>query len=82
MRYLLATAIITVLLATPSRAQMSQAPEKTPLDLVYEKEKKDREDNERQYNVQMKRLKAQVPAASNSDPWKGVRSTGDANAKR
>jgi hypothetical protein len=84
MRYVLAAAIVTAIaLPAPARAQMgSTAPQKTPLQLQYEREKKEQDDNERDYNAQMKRLKGQGPATTSSDPWKGVRPTADSPAKR
>jgi len=70
-------ALIAVL-ATPAAAQMGsrsgagQQREKTPLDLQYEKERIEQQENERAYNEQMKRMKSQGPAAK-ADPWAGVR---------
>ena len=80
MRFLFAAALITVLMAPAAQAQFSSrdAKQKTPLDLIYERQERDQKENERQYNAQMKRLKAQGPTATSNDPWKGVRSTGDA----
>lgn len=76
------------LLAAPAAAQMGsrsgvgQQQPKTPLDLQYEKERQDQQENERAYNEQMKRMKTQSPAAK-SDPWAGVRPTTETNnAKR
>jgi hypothetical protein len=86
MRYVLAAAIIAVSLpavaiiaAPPAQAQFStgKSKEKTPLDLIYERQERERMENERQYNMQMKRLKAQGPTSTSRDPWKGVRSTAD-----
>ena len=83
MRYVFTAAMVTVILATPVRAQMgNNAPEKTPLQLKYEREDKERAENESAYNTQMKRLKALRPATTNADPWKGVRATPDSPAKR
>ena len=77
MRYILAaTATIAILAAAaiPARAQFgSQSAQKTPLELQYEREAKERAEDEKAYNTTMKRLKAQGPAATNSDPWKTVR---------
>jgi hypothetical protein len=71
------------MLTGPAYSQISTGNEKqkTPLDLKYEREETERKENERAYNAQMKRLKSQGTATS-SDPWKGVRSTTDSNAKR
>jgi hypothetical protein len=85
MRHFFAATVMTMaLFAGTAQAQMSlgNKGEKTPLDLKYEREDADRKENERAYNDQMKRLKGQGPAATSSDPWKGVRSSTDANAKR
>lgn len=81
MRYLLAT-IITVTLAGPACAQMNMNKQKSPLDLKYEREEREQKENEQAYNEQMKRMKKQGPVTTNSDPWKGVRSTSDSNVKR
>jgi hypothetical protein len=84
MRHFFAAIAIMALSAGTAQAQMSlgNKGEKTPLDLKYEREDAERKENERAYNAQMKRLKTQGPAATSSDPWKGVRSSTDANAKR
>jgi hypothetical protein len=84
MRYVLAAAILAVLAATPALAQFSggQDKQKTPLDLKYEKEENDQKENERAYNDQMKRLKAQQPTSASSDPWKTFRPAGDSSTKR
>ena len=84
MKYLLAAAFVTILLSAPARAQLNKglSPEKTPLDLKYEREEKEQKETEKAYNDQMKRLKAQNPSSSNSDPWKAVRPTGDSGSKR
>ena len=68
-------------LVGPAASQMSQGNQKTPLDLMYEKERQDQQANERAYNEQMKRLKSQTPAAK-TDPWAGVRPANETNAKR
>jgi hypothetical protein len=70
-------------LANPVYAQFSSnSGQKTPLQLQYEREEAEQKENERQYNTQMKRLKAQVPAAAASDPWRKVRPATDATAKK
>ena len=75
--------VVTVFaaLATPAAAQMSQGNQKTPLELLYERERLDQQANERAYNDQMKRLKAQNPTAK-SDPWAGVRPTNETNSTK
>jgi len=60
----------------------NQGKQKTPLDLQYEREAQDQQANERAYNEQMKRLKAQAPTNAKTDPWAGVRPANDTNAKR
>ena len=73
---------MTAALVAPAAAQMSQGNQKTPLQLMYEKEAQDQKANEQAYNEQMKRLKSQAPAAKN-DPWAGVRPAGESTgAKR
>lgn len=82
MRYLVAAAVTMAMLAGPAYSQMNLGPEKDPLMLKYERQDKERAENEKAYNETMKRLKSQAPAATNSDPWKTVRPTAESNAKR
>ena len=79
-RTLLAAAILTAF-AVPALAQFSQGGQKTPLQLKYEREEQEQKENEKAYNDQMKRLKAQKPTAK-SDPWAGVRSSDEANSTK
>lgn len=81
MRYLYTMAMMAALVV-PASAQFSTGKEKTPLELQYEREDAERKENERLYNDQMKRLKAQAPTRTNNDPWSKVRSAPDASAKR
>ena len=53
-----------------------------PLELKYERERRERKENEKAYNATMKRLKGQAPAVTNSDPWKRVRPADNSTAKR
>jgi hypothetical protein len=84
-RVLAATAVMAMMasLAGPAAAQraMSQGNHKTPLELQYEREKRDQEANEKAYNDQMQRMRSSGPAAK-SDPWAGVRPANETNAKR
>jgi hypothetical protein len=84
-RIFAATAVMAMMasLAGPAAAQrgMSQGNHKTPLELQYEREKRDQEANERAYNEQMQRMRSSGPAAK-SDPWAGVRPANETNAKR
>jgi hypothetical protein len=79
MKRVLAAAAVIAVLAAPAAAQMGsrsgvgQQREKTPLDLLYEKERIEQQENERAYNEQMKRMKTQGGPAAKSDPWAGVR---------
>lgn len=84
MRYLVAAAMTMAMLTGPAYSFEMTNTTKDPLALKYEREEKERADAEKDYNVQMKRLKAQAPAATKNDPWSGVRpaSSGDASAKR
>jgi Ni/Co efflux regulator RcnB len=81
MKRLLAAAAMTAVLAGPAAAQMSQGQQKTPLQLLYEKERQDQIANEHAYNEHMKRSKSQGTAPK-TDPWAGVRPANDTNAKR
>src|SRR5215831_6500551 len=57
MRYVLAVAMLTTLVS-PVYAQFgSNSGQKTPLQLKYEREEAEQKENERQYEIQMKRLK-------------------------
>jgi hypothetical protein len=88
MRYLFAAAMTMAVLtmAVPTRpayAQMNMGADKTPLQLKYEREDRERAENEKAYNATMKRLKSQAPATTNSDPWKTVRpASGESTGKR
>ncbi len=81
MRYLFAAAVTMAVLAGPAYAQMSTGADKTPLQLKYEREDKERAENEKAYNDTMKRLKSQRPTTTNSDPWKTVRPASNSSAK-
>ena len=78
MRYLFAAAMTMAMLTTPAHSQK----QKTPLQLKYEREDRERAENEKDYNATMQRLKSQAPATTNADPWKTVRPTTESNAKR
>ena len=82
MRYFFAAAVTMVVLTGPAYAQMSMGADKTPLQLKYEREDRERAENEKAYNATMKRLKSQAPATTSSDPWKTVRPASESNAKR
>ena len=82
MRYLFAAAMTMAMLTGPAYSQMSAGPEKNPLQLKYEREDRERAENEKDYNATMQRLKSQAPATTNSDPWKTVRPPSESNAKR
>jgi len=78
-----ATMVMMASLAGPAAAQkaMSQGNHKTPLELQYEREKREQVENERAYDDYMKRNKSGAPTAK-SDPWAGVRPANETNAKR
>jgi hypothetical protein len=82
MRYLVATAMTMAMLSGPAYSFEMNADRKDPLTLKYEREDKEKADAEKDYNAQMKRLKAQAPAKAKVDPWSGVRPATDASAKR
>lgn len=82
MRYLFAAAV-AMTIAGPAHAQFNVSGDsKDPLQLKYEREEKEKAENERAYNETMKRLKMQAPAKTSSDPWKTVRPTSEADNKR
>ena len=83
MKRTLSAAAVLATLAGPAYSQMgATGKQPTPLDLQYERERKEQQENERAYNEQMKRLKSQAPATTKSDPWAGVRPSNETNAKR
>ena len=83
MRYLFAAAMTMAMLTGPAYSQMSAgAGAKPRSQLKYEREDRERAENEKAYNATMKRLKSQAPATTNSDPWKTVRPASESNAKR
>jgi hypothetical protein len=65
----------------PSSSDVDPA-NRDPLELKYEPERREREENEKAYNATMKRLKGQAPATTSSDPWKQVRPADNSTAKR
>jgi hypothetical protein len=75
MRTFFATAMAIAMLAGPAHAFDMTPDSKDPLQLKYEREEQEKKDIERDYNAQMKRLKAQAPTTTKKDPWAGVRST-------
>jgi hypothetical protein len=88
MRYLLAATMALAMLASPAYAQMkagstndSNEANKDPLQLQYERDKRERDQNEKSYNETMKRLKGQAPTSAKSDPWKIVRPATDSSKR-
>jgi hypothetical protein len=85
MKRILAAAVMVGILTGPASSQRGGAGDgghKTPLQLKYEKEDQDRRDSEKAYDETMKRLKSQAPAATQSDPWAGVRPPPDPKNRR
>jgi hypothetical protein len=85
MKRILAVAVTMGLLAEPASSQVSMGGDgghKTPLQLKYENEERDRRESERAYNDTMKRLKSQAPTPTKSDPWSGVRPNPESNTRR
>jgi hypothetical protein len=82
MRYLFAAALTMAILTSPAYSQMNLGPDKDPLALKYEREDKERAENEKAYNETMKRLKKQAPTTTSSDPWKTVRPASEQTTKR
>lgn len=87
-RYRFAAAVMLAMLAGPAYAQrggsaanLGDTPNKDPLQLQYEREDRERAQNEKSYNETMKRLKSQAPAKSSSDPWKIVRPATDSSKR-
>ena len=82
MRCLFAAVMTMAMLAGPAYSQMNMGPEKDPLQLKYEREEKEKAENEKAYNETMKRLKTQAPAKTSSDPWKTVRPASEPAANK
>ena len=95
MRPFLAAVVMMAILAGPAyspRPAYSQGSKpspqdvdpanRDPLELKYERERREREENEKAYNATMKRLKGQAPTTTSSDPWKQVRPADNSTAKR
>ena len=82
MRYFFAAAVTMAMLMGPAYSQIGLGPEKTPLDLKYEREDREKAENEKAYNETMKRLKKQPDAKATSDPWKTVRPASETDSKR
>jgi len=68
-------------LATPSYAQFKAQDSKDPLQLQYEREAKERQDIDKDYDATMKRTRANAPVAKR-DPWATVRPSAGADSKR
>jgi len=81
MKIFVAVAVTMAMLTGSASAQKSNSPHKDPLTLQYEREKKDQEDIERDYNAAMKRSRSQGPAPK-TDPWAGVRPANNTDGKR
>jgi hypothetical protein len=84
MKRSLAALAVMGMLAGPAYSQISKGGggEKSPLQLQYEKDERDRKENERAYEEQMKRLRSQAPAPATRDPWAGVRPASEPNTRR
>jgi hypothetical protein len=84
MRYpIFAAMVMVTVLAGRAHAQNDVDPaNKDPYKLMLEREANERKENEKAYNEQMKRLKAQSPTQTNSDPWKKVRPAADNSAAK
>jgi len=82
-RVLSATILIAALTA-PALAQVSTGGKQpTPLDLQYERERKDQEANAKAYEEHMKRQKSLgSSSAAKSDPWAGARQPSGAGTTR
>jgi len=81
MRYLVAAVVAMATFAGPARALDMDNGNKTPTQLYFERQEKERAENEKAYNTQMKRLKGQNPTDVKRDPWSSVRPA-DSAAKR
>ena len=90
MRPLFASVVMMAMLAGPAYSQKGMgsgagevnSANKDPFKLMLEREQKERDENEKAYNAQMKRLKGQEATPTNSDPWKNVRPASDPAPKR
>ncbi len=89
MRYVFAAFVMMAMLAGPAYSQKGSSgggevnpANKDPYKLMLEREQAARDENERAYNAQMKRLKAQGATPASSDPWKAVRPVDNSATKR
>jgi len=81
MKTFVAVAVSLAMLTGSANAQKSNSPHKDPLTLQYEREKRDQEAVEKDYNAAMKRTRSQGPAPK-TDPWAGVRPADNSSTKR
>ena len=81
MKALSAATVVLALLASPSHAQLTNKPEKDPLELQYEQEEKARQQADKDYDATMKQTRSNAPAAKR-DPWGNVRPANNPGAKR
>ncbi len=76
MRMIPVAAAMAVLLAAPAHAQLDPSKgHKTPLQLQYEQQDRERADVEREYNAHMQRSRRNPPPEVKHDPWAIVRPT-------
>ena len=76
--------VMMAMLAGPAYSQQGgevNSANKDPYKLKLEREQNERDEIERAYDAQMKRLKAQNATPTSSDPWKTIRPVDNA-AKR
>jgi hypothetical protein len=81
MKTFVAAAVTMAMLAGSAHAQKDKMDRQDPLTLKYEKERKDREDTEKEYDATMRRTRSQG-SAPKADPWAGVRPADNASTKR
>ncbi len=82
MKRVLAAAAVLAMVSGPAVAQRGQSTNnmetKTPLELQYERDKREQQESARAYDEHMKRQKTQGSSTgAKSDPWAGVRPAAD-----
>jgi hypothetical protein len=82
MKRILVAAAMTAMLAGPAYAQFKSMGGATPAKQLEQQKEAEREQTEKQYNDQMKRLKQQPAAETKKDPWAGVRPAPEGNPSK
>jgi hypothetical protein len=80
MRTLPVLAVALAMFAGPAYAQLETGKQKSGVELQDEREQRNRQEIDKEYEATMRRTRSSAPATS-SDPWRGIRPT-DSKPKR